>query len=145
MNENWDNYVQEISKLVEGRESYQKRLGKISSEILYSLGLDALKQFAESVKETTGIKISFHTLRNYGWTYKQLEGLDIPEDISYIAMQALAGTGNAKVWLHKALKEGWSSQQLIREIRSAKGLPDKNKRKCPQCGFILNVKEKEKR
>ena len=138
---NWEIYIQEVSTLIEARETYQRKLGKISSEIQSKFGSGALIGFADEIAESTGRKVSPKTLRNYAWVHDKLGNLELPEDITYRAMQSLSSMENPKEWLDKMLSNGWSSSELIFHIRASRGLNNgKKETLCPNCGQSFIIK-----
>jgi len=125
----YDKYIIKITKLIENREKYQLIMGKVSHEIQEVGG--SLKGFAEDLRETTGQVISYKTLQNYAWVHSRTSHLKLPEDISYRARQAIAGSEDPERWV-KEIKNGASSAQIFRMI---KGEPEI--KKCPFCGESL--------
>lgn len=138
---NWEPYVQEVSGLIESRETYQRKLGQIASTIQELFGANALVGFADEIENTTGRKVSHKTLRNYAWVWNKVGQLELPEDLTYRALQALASTENPKKWVDTLIEHGLSSAELIRLIRKDKGLDDNKKKTilCPQCGATIEI------
>lgn len=131
----WKEYISLVSELIDKRENYQKILGKVAATIQEEFGANSLIGFANEIKETSGRKISPNTLRNYAWTYKLIGHLKLPEDLTYTAIQHLASVDNPEKWFEMFTKKGWSSGQLIRAIKTFKGVKEKQKIViCSHCG-----------
>ncbi|MCB1712870.1 MAG: hypothetical protein KDH96_10435, partial [Candidatus Riesia sp.] len=105
-NKAWQEYVQVVSEMVETRETYQRKLGQISATVQELFGSNALAGFAEDIKESTGRSVSPKTLRNYAWVWKKIGNLELPEDITYRALQAIASTEDPDKWAHLLMDEG---------------------------------------
>lgn len=133
----WDEYLVEVTDLIDAREKYQRRLGQVASDI----GSESLERFAEELLNTSGYKVSPTTLRSYRWVWEKTKDLQLPEDLPYRVYRELAGTEDPKEWADKIIKEGLSGPEAIRLIRISKGL-DKKKTKtiiCAQCGNNIEV------
>jgi hypothetical protein len=134
MDENFDQYVQTVATLVTSRESYQRSLGQTASTVVSMYGNEALVRLADEVAETSGVKISTTTLRNYKWVWEKTSILNLPDDLSYRCLQAIAGSKDPEKYA-KLVEEGLSSNEIIKMIREEKGLLPKHKTfLCKQCG-----------
>lgn len=137
--ESFQEYVQLISDLVEKREGYQRSLGQTASTVVSMYGNDALIKLADEVAENSGIKISITTLRNYKWVWEKTSVLSLPEDLSYRCLQAIAGSKNPEKYA-ELVKQGYSSNEIIKMIREEKGLLPKHKTFiCKNCGASNEV------
>lgn len=123
--------VQKVISLLEGRENYQRALGEIASNIRKEFGADALKDFSEEVKETSGLTVSFSSLKNYAWVYDKVLVHKPPEDLSFHVLQVIAGTPHPEKWLAAVKNFGYSSADIIRLIEGD------HKKKCRICGTKL--------
>ena len=127
-------YVQRVATLVGSRETYQRSLGQTASTVVSMYGNDALVRLADEVAETVGIKISTTTLRNYKWVWEKTSILNLPDDLSYRCLQAIAGSKDPEKYA-KLVSEGLSSNEIIKMIREEKGIPAKVKKWiCTSCG-----------
>ena len=136
MNPQWDEYLQTASKLILGRESYQKLLGKISAAIAEEYGLGTLFDFSKAIEDSTGLRISPTTLRNYRWVWDKTHDLGLPEDFPYRAYQAIAGSDDPKKWAKAIQEQGLTPSDVILGIKEEKGITDEKKKKvikCPKC------------
>ena len=142
MSPTWEEYIVEVSGLLEGRETYQRKLGKIAFEITEEYGSNALKAFSEDLKET-GLKASFATLKNYRWVHGRLRQLDIPQDIPYYVLQHIAGSENPQHWAD-LIDKGWSGAEILRAIKEEKGVSPKPMIvNCPKCNHEFDAKSKK--
>ncbi len=145
-NMNWDNYIQEASNLLETKEHYYRRLGQIASEVVEEMGFKALKEFAIEIKDTTGQTVSHRSLANYMWIYRKIKDLQLPEDITFTAIQLISSTENPKEWADKMWKEGLSSQEITHQIQEALGWKKKEKFIiCPVCQEKIPLAKKKSR
>ena len=134
MDENFQEYVQQVATLVTSRETYQRALGQTASTVVAMYGNNALVDLANQVAETSGVKISTTTLRNYKWVWEKTSVLNLPDDLSYRCLQAIAGSKDPEKYA-KMVEEGMSSNEIIKMIREEKGLLPKHKTfLCKQCG-----------
>lgn len=132
--ENWQQFVTQIASLVDSRENYQKLLGQTASTIVNTYGNNALEKLASDVKESVGRVISVTTLRNYKWVWEKTSILNLPEDLSYRCLQAIAGSKTPDKYA-KLVIEGYSSNEIIKMIREEKGITPKTKTfVCKNCG-----------
>jgi hypothetical protein len=139
-NPEWNECVSQVSTLIENKEKYQRLLAKNASIIKKNFGTKALVDFALEVSEQTGRKISPTTLRNYAWVSEKIEGLNLPEDLSFNAYQAIAGSKDPLKWATEVHNSGLSSGEIIRFIKIEKGIKDKKKETiCPACGATIQV------
>lgn len=135
MKQDWNEYIEMVSNLVESREKYQKSLGQVSSTIASLYGSTALLDFAKEIEDATGRKISPTTLRNYRWVWEKTSALNLPEDFPYRAYQAIAGSKDPQGWANAVHKMGLSGDEVIHLIREEKGQIDRKKEIiCPECG-----------
>jgi hypothetical protein len=142
MNNDWGDLIEEASKLIIGREKYQKTLGKLAAQIVQFHGAEALKGFAEDLSENTGYKVSPISLRNYGWVYLKTVDLHLPADIPFRIYQALAGVVDQAPYV-KMIEEGYSASEVIRKIREDKGYTKNDKKIiCPECGAQFSEEKK---
>jgi hypothetical protein len=133
--EGWDQVVEQISQIVLVREHYQKTLGKVAAEVCDTYGPQALKDLSEAIKETHGVSLAVSTLKNYRWVFLKTDHLNLPEDLSYVARQYIATSGDPEGWGKKVIDAGLSGPEVVRMIREAKGLNDRRKKRlCPSCG-----------
>lgn len=130
--ENWNELITEVSGILEARENYQRKLGKIASEISSKYGMGGLTSFVDELKEQ-GVSVSLSTLRNYAWVWSRVGTLELPEDLSYRALQHIASSSSPEGWAKKIMETGMSSAEVCKLIREEKGLPSKFK-SCPVCG-----------
>jgi hypothetical protein len=138
--EDWEEYLVQVSDLVEKREKYQKVLGQVSFTISERYGAEALDRFANELLETSGYKVSPTTLRSYRWVWEKTKDLNLPEDMPYRIYREIAGTKDPASWAERIIKEGLSAPDAIRQIRLEKGLDsDKKETICPHCGGVVNV------
>ena len=136
----WDDLIEKVATLIEGREKYQRYLGELTSQFCKDFGSEKLPDFVGDIQETYGLKVSVSTLKNYRWVHDKLEGLNLPEDISYRSLQYIASSKDPAAWAKRINEEGLSSPDVFRLLREEKGLPDKKKSViCPQCGAEIQV------
>lgn len=134
MDDNFNQYVQLVSDLVQKRENYQRSLGQTASTVVAMYGNDALVKLADDVAETSGIKISTTTLRNYKWVWEKTSVLGLPDDLSYRCLQAIAGSKDPNKY-GELVKQGYSSNEIIKLIREESGKSPKTKTFiCKSCG-----------
>lgn len=130
----FDQYVQLVADLCSKRENYQRSLGQTASTVVAMYGNDALVKLADEVAENSGIKISITTLRNYKWVWEKTSVLGLPDDLSYRCLQAIAGSKNPEKYA-QLVKEGYSSNEIIKMVHEEKGLLPKHKTFiCKNCG-----------
>jgi hypothetical protein len=136
----WEDKLEEASILLESREHYQKRLGKLAAEIIDEYGSNKLIEFSEAIKETYGLSLSVSTLRNYWWCFNRTKDLDLPDDISYRTLQYISSSENPAYWAKRIKDEGLSSPEALRLLREEKGLGPKKKTViCPKCNQEIEV------
>ena len=134
MDDGFQEYVQQVATLVTSRETYQRSLGQTASTVVAMYGNDALIHLADQVAENSGVRISVTTLRNYKWVWEKTSSLNLPDDISYRCLQAIAGSKDPDKYA-KLVAEGLSSNEIIRLIHEEKGITPKTKTYvCPNCG-----------
>lgn len=134
MDEGFQEYVQLVADLCSKRENYQRSLGQTASTVVSMYGNEALIKLADEVVETSGVKISLTTLRNYKWVWEKTSVLNLPDDLSYRCLQAIAGSKNPEKYA-KLVSEGYSSNEIIQMIRKEKGITPKTKAFiCKNCG-----------
>lgn len=138
-----EEYTEEVATLVLNRENYQRRLGKIASEVSLAYGKQGLDSLAEDLKEKHGLSISTSTLRNYRWVHERTFALDLPEDLAYRTLQKIASSPDPALWGNRIKDEGLSSAETYRLIMLENGIDIKEK-KCPSCGYDLNKKDGKK-
>lgn len=138
MTHQWEYYLEEVSNLISSRENYQRRLGRIASDLSRDWGSQALESLSEDLKETQGLKVSPTTLRNYRWVHEKTAHLNLPEDLSYRTLQTIASTDDPEKWALRIEKEGLSSSEVYFLILQEKG-KEPTVRKCPNCGIVLNA------
>lgn len=126
-----DEYIQQVASLVDNREKYQRKIGQIAYTVTELYGAHSLGDLSKEVEDATGRKISVSTLRNYRWVYERTMDLQLPEDLSYQALQRIAGSTDPKAWAKRVDKEGLSSAEVSRLLR--KETPKKVVI-CPNCG-----------
>lgn len=136
----WNNLKLEVSQMIESREHYQRRLGKVASEIVSEFGLTKLDEFAGEVKEDYGLSLSPSTLRNYLWVYEKTKKLDLPEDLSYRTLQWISASGDAEGWAKRIKDEGLSSAMVYKLMRKAKGV-EEDIIECPACHVKIRLKK----
>lgn len=117
------------------KETNQKVLGRLAAGLEGKYGDKVIEKLANSIKENTGFKISPSTLRGYRWVYQRVGYLNVPADFPFHTWKTLASTPNPQEWIDKALAQGWSGSQLVREIKVASGKTAPPKQ-CPQCGYV---------
>ena len=130
----WDEYVETVAKLVESREKYQRTLGKLASQVCTEFGTEKLSDLVNDLQETHGLKVSVSTLKNYRWVFDRLNGLNLPEDLSYRTLQYIASSKDPAAWAKRIIDEGLTSPEVFKLLREEKGLPDKKKFICKACG-----------
>lgn len=139
MDDGFQEYVQQVATLVTSRETYQRALGQTASTVVAMYGNEALVHLADQVAENSGVRISVTTLRNYKWVWEKTSALNLPDDISYRCLQAIAGSKDPDKYA-KLISEGLSSNEIIKMIREEKGLLPKHKTFiCKQCGATNEV------
>jgi len=136
MDNQFNQYVQQIADLVEKRENYQRFLGQTAFTVDEMYGKDALVKLANDVAEVSGRKMSYTTLRNYKWVWEKTFTLNLPDDLSYRCLQTIAGASNPEKYAKLILEKGYSSAEIISLIRKEKGLSNEKKKKyiCKECG-----------
>lgn|SRR3990167_2829916 len=110
----------------------QRILGKLVLQ-LKTEKHGTMKQFSKD------IGVSINVLQIYAWVERQLEGLEIPEDIPWSALRIIAGADDPKKWVDKIIKEGLSFAEVKRLVYQEKGIKPKHahqKIKCPNCNFV---------
>jgi len=137
----WEEKLQEASTLVENREHFQKKMGKLAYEISDLYGKDALAGFASEIQETYGLTISQSTLKNYAWVFEKTSKLELPADLSYRTLQYIASSGDPEMWAKRIKDEGLSSAEVYRLIREMKGLNQKTGKTviCNSCGAKIEI------
>lgn len=130
--DNWNEFITEVASILEARENYQRKLGKIASEIGSKYGMGGLASFVDELKEQ-GVSVSLSTMRNYAWVWNRVGTLELPEDLSYRALQHIASSSSPEGWAKKIMETGMSSAEVCKLIREEKGLPAKSKI-CQNCG-----------
>jgi hypothetical protein len=132
--EGFDEYVQLVADFCSKRENYQRSLGQTASTVVSMFGNDSLVKLADEVAETSGVKISVTTLRNYKWVWEKTSVLGLPDDLSYRCLQAIAGSKDPNKYA-ELVKQGYSSNEIIKLIREESGKPTKTKSYiCNACG-----------
>lgn len=141
MDETWTTTIEKVAGCLSQKESYQRTIGEAASLIVESYGNKALKELSVDIKDTYGLTISPSTLRNYAWVHKMTSKLDLPDDLPYRTIQAIAGSENASEWAKRILDEGLSGAEVYNLIRKEKGLDLKPKKKyiCEKCGASNEV------
>lgn len=131
MNE-WDELITQAADILATKESYYKKLGELSWKIGNDYGVPALKDFADEIKSTHGITVSYKSLENYRFVYEKLKDFEIPEDISYRTMQYMASSGKPAYWVDQ-INKGMSSYEVYKTIREEKGLNKVRVYICKHC------------
>jgi len=135
----WDEYIQQVSSIVESKEQNHNKLGQICAAIMDDhpgAGGKALEEFAAEIKVTTGIKVSHSTLRNYAWVYKKTYRYNLPPDVYYIIKQRIASSTNPKKWVD-LINEGHPSDYIYKLMMEEN--PKKKRVKlCRHCGEKIN-------
>lgn len=128
--------IQIGSFVVESNELRQKVLGRITSK----MNAQELREFSDNILDSTGYKISPASLQQYRWVWNTVSKFDLPADLAWTALRAIAGTRLPQYWANKTIENGWSSPQLIREIKLAEGKePKKRSVLCPDCGAKIEI------
>lgn len=131
-----DQIIEQVASLIGNRDKYQLKLGKLALEYRNKFGgMGSLKELSMEIKERHGLTISPVTLHNYSWIELKLGAFDLPEDISFNARQAIAGTENPQEWVKK-ITEGMSSREIIELI---KGKRPRRRVECPVCKHTFEV------
>ncbi len=136
---NLDDFIEEVAKITENKEHYQRSLALMAIEITKTYGDTALKVLSEEIKERHGKTISYNTLQNYKWVEEKTGHFDFPDDISFFVRQAIAGTDDPQIWADK-VKEGLSGMEIYRLIKEGRY----NKTTCPVCGRITYNRKNKK-
>ena len=115
------------------RDIPQRVLGKIVN----ALGTEEHGAIDAISKE---IGVSRNTLRIYAYVERKLEGIEVPEDINWWSLRAIAATDDPKAWAQRVIDEGLSAAEVKRLIKIDRGeeVPVKHKIKlvtCPSCSF----------
>jgi hypothetical protein len=130
-NPQWDELVTEVAEIISSSENIQKRLGRETLKVIELFGLEAVEDFANAVKENSGVTRSPNSLRNYAWVIRKTDELKLPEDISFHVCQLIAGQKNSQEWADKINKEGMSGPEVARLIMGTK---PKQTFTCKYCG-----------
>lgn len=139
-NDKWDQYVTTIGGYVISREKYQKVLGKLASQVAQEFGPAALIELASDIAENYGVRIGASTLRNYRYVWDKISHLQLPEDLSYRSLQAIASSKDPEGWANAVKEMGLSSAEVYRLIQQEKGKKPKTRTiVCDNCGKELNV------
>lgn len=133
-NDKWDTYVTTIGGLVLSREKYQKVLGKLASEIASEFGPAALTSLADDIAENYGVRISASTLRNYRYVWDKVNRLELPEDLAYRTLQAIASSKDPEGWANAVKTMGLSSAEVYKLIQEEKGYKPGKQYVCENCG-----------
>lgn len=139
-----EQYAQQIASIVETKENHQRELGRISFEVAEVYGIPSISGLASLAQEIAGRPVSKNSLLSYRWTYAKTKDLDLPEDITYQALNAIAGTDHPEDWAQRVIKEGLSSREVYFLIRQER---DKGKDGlyCSVCGRRLPTKKRKQK
>lgn len=130
----WEERIIEVSDILDNREHYQRKLGKLASEIADEFGVDKFEDFSRDLNESQGMTISPSTLKNYRWVWEKTKQLELPLDISYRTLQYIASSGKAEYWAERIKNEVLSSSEVYKLLRDEKGLSKKKTYVCKACG-----------
>lgn len=134
----WESEIAEVADIQEAKKNHQHKLGEIASRICKEAGADGLREFIETYKEINGTSLPFNTLRNYAWVYDKTHELELPEDLSYRALQYIASSGDPPGWARKVKELVLTSAEVCKMLRKEKGLPEKKTVICKVCGNVAN-------
>lgn len=114
-----------VANIFNRQEQYQRAIGRIALHLTRQSkwGDNILKKFMQDVEQLTGKKRAASTLRAYRVVYERLESFihEIPEDLPFTALRWLSASDDPYKWFKKAMSEGWSGSELVRQLRLAKG------------------------
>jgi len=137
----WDVKVAALSKLVEARETYQKVVARLAASLPDDKpGMGSKKhihKLAAAIEDATGRKMSVNTLHKYRQVYRAVAAFQekIPLDWPFRAWVYLSREDEPGVWIDRAVAEGWSGAELVRELRISNP-PEKRLKICRRCGSV---------
>lgn len=135
--ESISSFVIEVSDLADKR---QEILGRLALAARKKYGKGATRHLANQAE------IPLFTLRSYMNVMEKLEGLELPEDISWSFRKALAFSGNPKKYLQLVLDEGWNRLDLLKHLDKLDQKPkvkhcsqghEFNANVCPLCNEVV--------
>jgi len=139
----WDESLQEAHKLIESEETNKRELWRLAYEVKRNAGSKGLREFSSELRDTFGRTKSYHTLRQYAYIYEVTQLYELPEDLPYTIIRAIASSDDPQALTDKINKEGLNSHEIMEIILAEK--PKKIKLiKCPHCGHEFNPNEKKK-
>lgn len=103
----------------------QEILGKIALEAYKRNGYGGVKHLAHQME------VPFNTLHAHFLVMKNLDGLEVPEELSWSLKKAIAFSGTPKETLAMVIKEGLNRMDLLAKL----GKLDKKQKHitCPNC------------
>ena len=118
---NYQDKIEQVKKAYEARNQFYAIVSPIVGEIYAKQGKRALKEFSEDVREALGKDdVSFNTLETYAWFHTRVGHLDLPEDLSHSAIQAIASIKDEdkrRKFVELVKKQGLQSHEIVYKLK----------------------------
>ena len=122
----------------ETKSIHQRVIGRLAMAVQVKYGEGSLKEFANQADVPLSTVYAFKNVE------ERLDGIKIPDDISWTVRRLISLTSNPRKFIKQAIAEGWSAAQIRREIIKSKDIKEKIFN-CPSCGavYLESVVRKE--
>lgn len=127
-----------LVSLLEPVVKYQKDAGVIIGKAL--LVQEKLKDHSSVADFSRKLERGEKSFSSYKSVEKRLQGLTLPEDISYSARRLIAQQANPKETIKMIISHGLSSSDICRVLGGKEEKKEERKIECPRCHSIINLK-----
>lgn len=135
-----NNLLQEAYRLIGTEKDNKRRLWQLAFETKKNFGSRGLRELSRKLEHTFNETKSYNTLRQYAYIYEVIQIYNVPKDLPYTIIRAIASCENPQELVDLIKEKGLNSHDIMKIIKSTK--PKKEKFvKCPKCGneFIPNT------